>query len=77
MKAKTNPLLPKIAQAAKVWLAIYPSITLISFIFQEQLSVLPLYIRTLLLTLVLVPLMVFILLPAIDKTFRFLFNEKT
>jgi antibiotic biosynthesis monooxygenase (ABM) superfamily enzyme len=54
--------------AIVIWLAIYPLITSVFFLFGKQISqieVLPL--RTLAMTLVLVPVMVFILMPAITK----------
>lgn len=65
MKAKMKLLL-----ALKIWLAIYPSITLFLFLFGEALSPLPLYQRTLLLTLALVPWVVFAGVPFIDFVFR-------
>lgn len=45
----------KLWAALKIWLAIYPSITLFLYIFGKPLAVLPLYQRTLLITLALVP----------------------
>jgi antibiotic biosynthesis monooxygenase (ABM) superfamily enzyme len=54
--------------AIVIWLAIYPLITLVFFLFGKQISqieILPL--RTLIMTLVLVPTMVFILMPTIMK----------
>ncbi len=54
-----------------VWLSIYPAITFIQWYFSEHLLRLPLVLRTLILTLVLVPLMLYILIPfwtkAIDR----------
>lgn len=52
-----------------VWLAIYPSITLLVLFFGPQLAQLPLMLRTLVLTAILVPLLVFILLPLLNRTF--------
>ncbi|MEY2702418.1 MAG: hypothetical protein RLY43_1051 [Bacteroidota bacterium] len=46
-----------------VWLAIYPTITLVTFLIGDYIKHLPLPLKTLLLTGILVPLMVFILLP--------------
>ena len=51
---------------AKIWMVIYPSITLFLFVFGTQLSALPLYLRTLILTLILVPWMTFAGIPALD-----------
>ena len=54
----------------KIWIVIYPSITLFLYLFSEALSVLPLYQRTLLLTLSLVPWIVFIGVPFVDLVVR-------
>jgi antibiotic biosynthesis monooxygenase (ABM) superfamily enzyme len=51
------------------WLAIYPLITVIFLLFGQQLSLLPIPIRTLLLTLVLVYLMTYIVMPWLTKVF--------
>ena len=61
---------PKWKIAVLIWLAIYPSITLLFFLFGEQLLRIPLPLRTLMVTFILVPLMVFILLPALQKLFK-------
>lgn len=60
----------KLIAAIKIWFVIYPSITLFLFLFGEQLSSLPLYQRTFILTITLVPWMVFIGLPAIDSILK-------
>ncbi len=52
-----------------VWVAIYPTITVIQYFFGDFLSQLPLALRTLILTGVLVPLMVFVLIPLWTKLF--------
>lgn len=57
----------KIIQAIKVWIVIYPSITLFYILFGSYLINLPLYIKTLTLTVVLVPWMVFIGLPLLNR----------
>ena len=54
----------------KIWVVIYPSITLFLFVFGEILSTLPLYQRTLFLTLVLVPWIVFVGVPFVDSVVR-------
>lgn len=61
MKAKARLLM-----SLKIWMVIYPSITLFLFLFGQQLSVLPLYQRTFILTISLVPWMMFIGVPFID-----------
>lgn len=46
-----------------VWIAIYPAITLLSYAIGGELNNLPVYLRTLILTGILVPLMVYFLIP--------------
>jgi len=57
----------KIIQAIKVWIVIYPSITLFNVLFGSYLADLPVLMKTLVLTVVLVPWMVFIGLPFVNK----------
>jgi len=64
----------KIIAAVKIWLTIYPSITLFLFLFGQPLAFLPLYLRTFILTIALVPWMVFIGMPVLDKIFRKMFQ---
>lgn len=54
--------------AVLTWLAIYPTITAALWLFEPPglLSV-PIPVRTLILTVVLVPLMVFVLVPALRR----------
>ena len=56
----------KLITSLKIWAVIYPSITLFLYLFGEALSSLPLYQRTLLLTLSLVPWIVFVGLPFLN-----------
>ncbi|AYB35342.1 hypothetical protein [Chryseolinea soli] len=56
----------KLMASLKIWVVIYPSITLFLYLFGEALSALPLYQRTLLLTLSLVPWIVFVGVPLVD-----------
>ncbi|WP_353168459.1 hypothetical protein [Flavobacterium sp.] len=58
---------PKWKFAIVVWLAIYPTITLVSYIIGDAIKSWPLPLKTLLMTGILVPLMVFILLPFLRK----------
>ncbi|MFZ6011115.1 MAG: hypothetical protein ACOYXT_12280 [Bacteroidota bacterium] len=60
----------KLLASLKIWVAIYPSITLFLYLFGEVLSVLPLYQRTFLLTLSLVPWIVFVGVPFVDFLIR-------
>ena len=57
----------KLLASLKIWIVIYPSITAFLFFFGEQLTAFPLYIRTLILTLTLVPWIVFLGVPFVDK----------
>lgn len=57
----------KLTQAIKIWIVIYPSITLFNILFGSYLANLPLLLKTLVLTLVLVPWMIFVGLPFINK----------
>jgi antibiotic biosynthesis monooxygenase (ABM) superfamily enzyme len=60
----------KLLASLKIWIAIYPSITLFLFLFGEALSSLPLYQRTFLLTISLVPWIVFVGVPFVDSIIR-------
>lgn len=60
----------KLMASFKIWLAIYPSITLFQYLVGKSSMVLPLYQRTLFLTLILVPWIVFIGVPFIDFIIR-------
>jgi antibiotic biosynthesis monooxygenase (ABM) superfamily enzyme len=60
----------KLMAALKIWVVIYPSITLFLYLFGQLLSVLPLYQRTFLLTVTLVPWMVFVGVPFVDSVLK-------
>lgn len=60
----------RLIASLKIWAVIYPSITLFLLLFGEQLGALPLYQRTFVLTIVLVPWVVFIGVPVIDTIVR-------
>jgi antibiotic biosynthesis monooxygenase (ABM) superfamily enzyme len=66
----------KLIASLKIWAVIYPSITLFLFLFGEALAVLPLYQRTFLLTISLVPWIVFAGVPFVDMIIR-MFSPKT
>jgi antibiotic biosynthesis monooxygenase (ABM) superfamily enzyme len=70
-----NPKMKLIA-SLKIWLVIYPSITLFYILFGEQLAALPLYQRTFLLTICLVPWMMFAGVPFLDSVIRKISNQK-
>jgi antibiotic biosynthesis monooxygenase (ABM) superfamily enzyme len=56
----------KLIASLKIWIVIYPSITLFYYFFGEQLSALPLFARTFSLTVSLVPWMMFVGVPLVD-----------
>jgi antibiotic biosynthesis monooxygenase (ABM) superfamily enzyme len=56
----------RLIASLKIWVVIYPSITLFFYFFGETLSVFPLSVRTLILTLTLVPWIVFVGVPFVD-----------
>ncbi len=60
----------KFIVALKIWLVIYPSITLFLLLFGQPLAFLPLFLRTFILTITLVPWMIFIGMPLLDLIFR-------
>jgi antibiotic biosynthesis monooxygenase (ABM) superfamily enzyme len=60
----------RLIAALKIWVVIYPSITLLLFLLGPQLSSMPLYQRTFILTIVLVPWMIFIGVPFVDAIIR-------
>jgi antibiotic biosynthesis monooxygenase (ABM) superfamily enzyme len=55
--------------ALLIWIAIYPSINILFLLLGDWLMTIPLLLRTLVLTGILVPLMVFVLLPVLSKVF--------
>lgn len=56
----------QLISSLKIWVVIYPALTTFMYLFGEQMSVLPIYLRTLLMTLTLVPLIVFIGVPFVN-----------
>ncbi len=60
----------RLIAALKIWVVIYPSITLFLYLFGGVLAALPLYQRTLILTLSLVPWMMFVGVPFVDFVIR-------
>ena len=65
----------KLIAALKIWVVIYPSITLCLYLLSQSTLVLPLYIKTLFLTLILVPWVVFVGVPFVDYILRQLSTE--
>ena len=67
----------RLIASLKIWIVIYPSITLFLYLFGEALSVVPLYVRTLVLTLSLVPWIVFAGVPFVDFVLRTISSENS
>ncbi|MGG9964795.1 hypothetical protein [Ferruginibacter sp. SUN106] len=60
----------KLMAAFKIWIVIYPSVTLFFYLLGKPLAVLPLYQRTFLLTISLVPWIVFAGVPFVDAVMK-------
>jgi antibiotic biosynthesis monooxygenase (ABM) superfamily enzyme len=58
---------PRYKTAVVIWLAIYPALTLTLALLGGVLAPLPLFLRTLILTGLLVPIMVYALVPAVTR----------
>lgn len=58
---------PKWKFAVMVWIAIYPMITTLQYVLGAQMKDMPIPLRSLIMTLILVPLMVFGMLPLLRK----------
>jgi antibiotic biosynthesis monooxygenase (ABM) superfamily enzyme len=68
MENKKQP--PKYKTAIMIWMVIYPTINLIFYVFGDVLNTFVLPLRTLILTLILVPLMVYVLLPVAGRILK-------
>lgn len=66
----------KLMASLKIWLAIYPSITLFLLVFGKAIAAFPLYQRTFILTIALVPWIVFVGVPVVDFLLRPLVSKK-
>jgi antibiotic biosynthesis monooxygenase (ABM) superfamily enzyme len=65
----------RLKASLKIWIVIYPALTLSLHFFGGPLSTLPLYLRTLVLTLALVPFIVFIGVPGVDRVIHSLSSQ--
>ena len=66
---------PKYKMTLVSWMALYPIVTVIFWLFGEQLATLPLMLRTLLVTAVVMVLMSYVAMPRMTRWFRrWLFN---
>jgi antibiotic biosynthesis monooxygenase (ABM) superfamily enzyme len=71
MSERTNPKPARWKTAILIWMGIYPTITIVlgtlgSYILPMKI---PLYLKTLPITLIVVPLMVYAVLPLLHKLF--------
>lgn len=65
----------KLMAAFKIWIVIYPSVTLFLYLLGKPLSALPLYQQTFSLTVLLVPWMVFAGIPFVDAAIKIMANK--
>jgi antibiotic biosynthesis monooxygenase (ABM) superfamily enzyme len=61
---------PRWKQAVITWLAVYPALTLTLAVLGPLIETWPLAFRTLLVTVLLVPIVVYVLLPLLNRAFR-------
>ncbi len=74
-----NPVTPppKYKMTIVSWLALYPAVTLVFILFGDLLALLPLLLRTMLVTIVVMVLMSYVLMPRMSRWFAFwLFPER-
>jgi antibiotic biosynthesis monooxygenase (ABM) superfamily enzyme len=67
LQRESRGMKPSWRSALIVWVAIYPTLTLLQLVMGDVLRKLPLPLATLVSTAILVPLMVFLLIPAASK----------
>jgi antibiotic biosynthesis monooxygenase (ABM) superfamily enzyme len=61
---------PRYKQAVITWLAVYPALTVTLAVLGPMMETWPLPLRTLLVTLLLVPIVVYVILPLLNRAFR-------
>ncbi|TKC63588.1 hypothetical protein FBD94_04320 [Pedobacter hiemivivus] len=66
----------KLIASLKIWVVIYPSITFALHLLSKSSMEIPLYLKTFLLTLVLVPWMVFIGVPLVDALIKIVLEKE-
>ena len=67
---------PHYKAAAITWLALYPALTVLLAVLGPVLAPLPLFLRTMVGTTVLVPLMVYLLMPGMQRLFAGWLNPR-
>jgi uncharacterized protein len=68
--SRDTPPPPRYKLVALTWLAIYPLITAVFFFFGDPLQQLPLGIRTLVVTAIIVPAMIYLVMPILTPLFE-------
>jgi antibiotic biosynthesis monooxygenase (ABM) superfamily enzyme len=68
-QAERSLPVPRYKFAVIVWLAIYPALTLTLTLLGPLIAEWPVFLRTLVATLILVPAMVYVLIPAMQRLF--------
>jgi hypothetical protein len=63
-------LIPRWKMAILIWLGIYPTVTLVFWLLSPFITTFPLPLKTLCVTLVVVPIMVWGILPNLQKLLR-------
>lgn len=66
---------PRWKTALLIWLGIYPTVTLVSWIIGVYATDLPLPLRTLCLTVIVVPIMVWVMMPVLQKALHRWLNK--
>ncbi len=66
-----EPAPPRYKMAVVTWLAVYPLITLILVLLGPVLGLLPMLVRTLVLTVLMVTLMTYVIMPRLTRLFSF------
>jgi uncharacterized protein len=66
-----EPLPPRYKMATVTWLAVFPVVTVIFSLFGQWLNMLPTLLRTLVFTVVMVPLMTYVIMPRMTRLFSF------
>jgi len=67
----------KLITSLKIWVVIYPSITAALYLLSRSTIELPLYLKTLVLTLLLVPWIIFAGLPFVNYLIKLLQPDKS
>jgi antibiotic biosynthesis monooxygenase (ABM) superfamily enzyme len=60
----------KYKMAILIWISVYPAINVLFLVLGKPLEGYPIYLKTLVITLILVPLLVFVFLPLLTQVFR-------